>query len=102
MGSRFFFQIPVKRRKNASRISRPCTMPTSMPNKRDLGVLSVRTVYKRVNKGGRHVSKASQSPPLRAEADAENVRNGKDGVAYGKSSISFFAALNFALTIKAS
>src|SRR3989442_3902466 len=47
MGSRLFLQIPVKRRKNASRISRPCTMHTSMPNKRDLGVLSVRTVYKR-------------------------------------------------------
>src|SRR6266571_8933159 len=47
MGSRLFWQIPVKRRKNASRISRPCTMHTSMPNKRDLGVLSVRTVYKR-------------------------------------------------------
>src|SRR3989442_450298 len=47
MGSRFFLPIPVKRRKNASRISRPCTMHTSMPNKRDWGVRSVRTIYKR-------------------------------------------------------
>src|SRR5947209_20511406 len=47
MGSRLFLQIPVKRRKNASRISRPCTMHTSMPNKRDLGVRSMRTIYKR-------------------------------------------------------
>src|SRR5229473_1043931 len=52
MGFRLFWQIPVMRRKNASRISRPCTMHTSTPNKRDLGVLSVRTIYKAEKEGG--------------------------------------------------
>src|SRR2546428_205359 len=78
MGSRFFLPIPVKRRKNASRISRPCTMPTTMPNKRDLGVLSVRTIYKqsgratRVKKGDRQLFRwcGKSSLSLYAEADA--------------------------------
>src|SRR5712664_4013083 len=80
MGSRLFLQIPVKRRKNASRISRPCTMHTSMPNKRDLGVLSMRTIYKRRGRAtrGRLEEKRAgpvaigmrQTPWLGAEADA--------------------------------
>src|SRR2546430_6358928 len=45
MGSRLYWQMPVRRRKTASRIWRPCTMHTSRRNRRDLGVLSVRTIY---------------------------------------------------------
>src|SRR2546428_14009219 len=107
MGSRLFLQIPVKRRKNASRISRPCTMHTSMPNKRDLGVLSVRTIYKRrgsatrrrrigvrwgLRRGTGTHQKASQSLPL---GDRREVRKPmrrwaerREGVGEGKAAVS--------------
>src|SRR5439155_3149936 len=50
MGSTLFLRRLAKRRKNGSRISRPCTMPTSMPNKRDSDVLSVKMIYKQRRK----------------------------------------------------
>src|SRR5437016_8666688 len=47
MGSRLFLHIHVKRQRNASQISRPCTMHTSMPNKKAWDDISLRTMSKK-------------------------------------------------------